>query len=121
MADNYITIADERGAINISEDVIAVMAAASVSEVEGVATLAGQDITGVVGKKGFGRGVKVTFEDNTIVIDAIIMVRYGSSVTEVAGKVQAAISNAVTSMTGMAAPVVNVRVNGIVFDKADRA
>ena len=37
MAENYITKHVEKGTINISEDVIAVMVSAAVTEVEGVA------------------------------------------------------------------------------------
>ena len=37
MAENYITKQAERGTVNISEDVIAVMVSATVTEVEGVA------------------------------------------------------------------------------------
>ena len=37
MAENYITKQDGKGSVNISEDVIAAMAAAAVTEAEGVA------------------------------------------------------------------------------------
>ena len=45
------------------------------------------------------------------------MVRYGSNVVSVAKQVQDAVTGAVESMTGMGAPVVNVHVSGVAFDK----
>ena len=121
MPDNYITLTDEKGTINISEDVIAVMIAAAIAEVDGAASIAGQDFANIMGKKGVSRGVKVAFNENSIVVDVQIMVRYGNSVTGVAAKLQDAVSSAITSMTNLEAPVVNVHVGGIVFDKVDKA
>ena len=46
-------------------------------------------------------------------IDADIVIRYGYSVIEVADSVQAAIANAVESMTGVKVTSVNVNVRGI--------
>ena len=44
MADNkeYVTHSDERGSVNISENVICVIAAAAVAEIEGVAGFVSQ-------------------------------------------------------------------------------
>ena len=121
MPDNYITLSDEKGTINISEEVVAVMVAAAVAEVDGVASLAGQDISNVAAKKNVSKSAKVSFGENSVSVDLVIVVRYGSSVTDVAVKVQESVANAIGSMTGIAAPTVNVRVNGIAFDKADKA
>ena len=52
-----------------------------------------------------------------ITVDVIIMVRYGSNVVSVAKQVQDTVTGAVESMTGMGAPVVNVHVSGVAFDK----
>ena len=64
MAENYIARADERGSINISEDVIAVMVGAAVHEVEGVAGLSntiGSELADFIGRKSVTKGVKVQF------------------------------------------------------------
>ena len=39
MPENYITCQDEKGSINISEDVVAAMVRAAITEVDGVAVL----------------------------------------------------------------------------------
>ena len=40
MPENYITCQDEKGSINISEDVVAAMVRAAITEVDGVAGVA---------------------------------------------------------------------------------
>jgi len=119
MADNYISTETEKGKINISEDVIAVMVGAAITEVEGVDGLAytvGNDILEMIGKKSLAKGVKITLADEHIVIDVLIMVSFGCVITDVAVKVQNAVSNAIEAMTGLS-PVVNVHVSGVSFPK----
>ena len=116
---DYISTQDEKGSINISDDVIAVVVGAAIAEVDGVAGLAstaGGELADLFGKKSSSRGVKIQFEDGRIVVDALIMVRYGYAIATVAKKVQTAVCGALESMTGYP-PVVNVHVSGVAFDK----
>ena len=115
----YITCRDEKGSINISDDVIAVMVSAALAEVEGFAGLAstaGSELAELFGKKNTTRGIKVQFEENRVLIDVLILVRYGFAIAQVAKKVQEAVTGAVESMTGFI-PTVNVHVSGVAFDK----
>ncbi len=119
MPDNYISISAEKGSINVSEEVIAIIAGSAISETDGVAGLSnsvGSEIYEFIGRKSVTKGIKVSFEDDTIVIEATIMVRFGTTIATIAEKVQAAVSTAVENMTGIC-PVVNVRVAGISFEK----
>lgn len=119
MADNYISTETEKGKINISEDVIAVMVGAAITEVEGVDGLAntvGNDIMDLIGKKNLAKGVKITLADDHMVIDVLILVAFGCVVTDVAARVQNAVSNAIEAMTGLS-PVINVHVSGVSFPK----
>ena len=120
MADNkqYITQVQETGSVNISEDVIATIVSHAVSEVEGVVGLTskpGADIAELIGKKNWGKGMKITIgQDNHVCVDCNITVCYGQSVVAVAKAAQDAITNALESMTGITAASVNVNVCGIV-------
>jgi uncharacterized alkaline shock family protein YloU len=117
MADNYITTVTDRGDISISEDVIAGLVGAAITEVDGVAGVSntvGSDILDLIGKRTLSKGVKVSKEDETVIVDVLIMVNYGCVVTEVAKNVQAAVSNALEAMSGIT-PVVNVHVSGVSF------
>ena len=119
MSDTYFTIPDEKGSINISEDVIAAITGNAISEMEGIAAFsntAGNELGELIGKKSLSKGIHVSFDDNSICIDATVMVRCGENITSVCKKAQEAISLAVDSITGVK-PTVNVRVAGVSFEK----
>ena len=121
MPDNYITNQTEKGNISISEDVISVMVNAAVSEIEGGAGLTNptsSDIAELLGIKNAPKGIRVYSEDGQIIVDLVILVRYGYGVTVVAKKVQEQVAANVESMTGLKVKV-NVHVTGISFDKTD--
>ena len=102
MGETYITCREERGSINISEDVISSMVRTAVMEVEGVAGLsntAGSEIAELIGIKSIAKGVKVQLNDDKIVVDTIITVHYGSKIVEVARNVQEKVLNVIQSTT----------------------
>ena len=114
MPENYITCQDEKGSINISEDVVAAMVRAAITEVDGVAgiaTSAGTELAELLGIKSAAKGIKVQ------IVDGTMTVRYGCSVVAVARAVQESVTSAVESMTGIGKPIVNVHVSGVAFDK----
>lgn len=113
MAENkqYITQIQENGNVMISEDVVATIVEHTLTEVEGVVKGGSE----VMGKKSWGKGIRIAIaEDNSLTIGCNIVVAYGESVIDVAKAVQAAITNAVESVTGVAVTDVNVNVCGIV-------
>lgn len=119
MAENYITKQEEKGSINISEDVINVMVSAAVTDAEGVAGLGSSttpELAELFGRKNPGKGVKIRFIDGKIIIDVLITVCYGGSITEIAARVQDNVCREVESITGMECTV-NVHVTGISFEK----
>ena len=119
MADNktYITQEQENGTVMISEDVIAAIADHTINEVEGVAGLStkpGADIVEKIGKKNWGKGLKITINENdALYIECNIIVAYGQSVVAVAKSVQEAVTSALESTTGVKVDSVNVNVCGI--------
>ena len=120
MAENkqYITQEQDNGNIMISEDVIGTIVAQAVKDVEGVVGLStkpGADIAELIGRKNWGKGIKVMVdEDNKVSIDCNVVVTYGQNVVTAASAVQIAIYNAVDSMTGIKVSSVNVNVCEIV-------
>lgn len=113
----YITQAEENGNVLISEDVVEVIAEHAVSEVEGAAGIyakPGNEVAEFVGVRNWGKGLKIMIaEDNSVTIDADILICYGYSVVDVADSVQTAVASAVESMTGVKVHAVNVNVCGI--------
>ena len=119
MADNktYITQVQENGAVMISEHVISTIVDHAISEVDGIIGLSakpGADIAEMIGKKNWGKGLRITINENDeVYIDCNVIVAYGQSVVTVANALQAAVTNAVESMAGVKVASVNVNVCGI--------
>lgn len=120
MADNkqYITHVKDGGSIQISEDVISTIVLQSLNDIEGYAGTTvkpGADIVELIGKKNWGKGVKVSItEDDSVCIDCNVLISYGQSVVAVATAIQESVANAVRSMTGVTSVNINVNVCGIV-------
>ena len=119
MADNkqYITQIQDHGTVMISEDVITTIVAHTIEEVEGVAGLStkpGADIAEMIGKKNWGKGMKITIgEDDSLRVECNLILSYGQSVVAVAKAVQEAVTSALESTTGVKVACVYVNVCGI--------
>ena len=126
MADGkeYISRPDELGNIHISEEVLATIAAAAATEVEGVGSLAanlGSDIAELLGgKKNLSRGVHIAVEEETVRVDVSILIRYGYTIIDVAKEVQNAVFSAIENTSGLPAECVNVHVLSVAFDRESR-
>ena len=116
MPDTYITVQTEKGSINISEDVITAIALSAVSEVDGIAGISGAAAGELKGKRAASKGIRVSFEGETVTVEASVLVRQGANITAVAEKSQSAVTAAVESTTGLRS-IVNVRVTGVAFEK----
>lgn len=114
----YVTQKQENGSVLISEDVIATIVANAVNEVEGIVGLSvkpGADIADMIGKKNWGKGMKITIgQDDELYIDCNVNVGYGQSVIVVAKAVQEAVTAALESTAGVKVAAVNVNVCGII-------
>ena len=113
----YIVQDQENGAIMISEDVLSTIVAQAIAEVEGVIGLSakpGADIAEIIGKKNWGKGVKIIINDNKLAVDCNLIVSYGHNVVTVATAAQEAMRNALESMANVKLDAVNVNVSGIV-------
>ncbi len=110
-------IKTEQEGIQISNDVIAVIAGVAVSEVSGVAGMAGGFAGGITevlsGKKNLAKGIKVEATDTEAKIDVNIIVEYGTRIPDVAFEIQNRVKKAVESMTGLKVEEVNVHVQGV--------
>ena len=109
--------ANEQESLQISNDVIAVIAGVAVSEVSGVASMAGGFAGGISevlsGKKNMAKGIKVEKTESKIKIDVNIIVEYGTRIPDIAFEIQNRVKKAVENMTGMNVEEVNVHVQGV--------
>jgi len=111
----YITHIQDKGSVNISEEVVSAIVLHAVKDVEGVVSLGAKNTADNLVLKTLGKNLKIHIsESNEILIDCNLVVAYGYTVMTVASNVQDAISSAVESMTGVKPSAVNVNVSGIV-------
>ena len=103
--------------IQISNDVIAVIAGVAVSEVQGVSSMAGGFAGGISevlsGKKNLAKGIKVDKDESKVKIDVNIVVEYGTRIPDVEFEIQNRVKTSVENMTGLKVEEVNVHVQGV--------
>ena len=114
---------DQTEKIEISNDVIAVIAGVAVSEVQGVAGMSGGFAGGISevlsGKKNLAKGIKVDKNENKVKIDVNIIVNYGVRIPDVAFDIQNKVKQSVETMTGLKVNEVNVHVQGVNIEKTE--
>jgi len=116
----YIKSSDENGSINISEDVVAIIAASAAMEISGVYSLyysSSKDITQYIGRKGIAKGIKLNIDGDDISIDVHVVIELGFPVSEVGAAVQKAVMSAVEDAVGAKVSAVNVHVSGVALKK----
>ena len=108
---------ETQDSIKIADDVVAVIAGKAVSEVQGVASMAGGFAGGITevlsGKKNLSKGIKVEVGDKDTKIDVNIIVEYGTRIPDIAFEIQNRVKKAVENMTGLKVLEVNVHVQGV--------
>ena len=121
---NEEKMTNNTGNINISEEVIAVVAGVAASEVKGVAgmnaSIAG-GLADLFGKKNYAKGVKVELSEECVKISVSIIVDYGCNIPDVSWEVQEKIKREVENMTSMNVTAVDVYVEGISLPKPEKA
>jgi uncharacterized alkaline shock family protein YloU len=118
------TVVGENDTIKISDDVVAVIAGVAVSEVKGVAGMAGNGISEVFkSKKNMSKGIKTEINDNIVKLDVNIIVEFGVRIPDVAFEIQNKVKQSVEAMTGLKVDTVNVNIQGVsqITNKNDEA
>lgn len=114
----------ENGNVNISDEVISVIASMETAAVGGVAGMGGS-ISGsfaeLLGKKNLSRGVKVSVNDKEVIIDLAIIVEYGTKIPDIAWEIQEKVKSEVEAMTGLDVTAVNISVDGVNVPKPERS
>lgn len=103
--------------IVIEDEVIATIAGIAVSEVSGVAEMAGGFAGGITevlsGKKNLAKGIKVETKEGETKIDVNIIVEYGVRIPDVAFEIQNKVKKSVEEKTGLKVSGVNVHIQGV--------
>lgn len=108
------------GAVQIADDVVAMIASLAATEVEGVSAMAGNitnELMSKVGMKNLTKGVKVDVLEDNVTVDLGVTMEYGYNIPATCQKVQAKVKNAIENMTGLTCSDVNIRIAGINMKK----
>ncbi len=108
------------GRIQISDQVVAVIAGIAATEVEGVASLVGNitnEIVSRMGIKNLSKGVKVEMAETTVLACVTLNLMYGFNIPEVCKKVQEKVSSSIETMTGLSVAQVDVCVADLTVNK----
>lgn len=101
------------GEVQIADEVVATIAGLAATDVEGVASMAGNitnELIGKLGVKNLSKGVKVLVTDRSVDVDLALNIEYGYSIVKVSEVVQDKVKAAIENMTGLEVTMVNIRI-----------
>lgn len=107
---------DTLGEVRIADEVVAIIAGLAATEVEGVASMAGNitnELVSKLGMKNLSKGVKVDVGEESVAVDVALNIAYGYSIPKVSAKVQEKIKTAIETMTGLDVEGVNIRIASV--------
>ena len=121
---NIYTIQNDasKGEIKIADEVVAIIAALAATEVEGVASMAGNitnELIGKLGMKNLSKGVKVDVLDGIVTVSLALNLNYGYSIKDITSKVQEKVKTAIENMTGLEVADVNIKVAGVEMESQE--
>ena len=102
--------------VQISEDVIASIAAMSMKDIKGVYAVGTGMKNGIMEKLGWedlAKGVTVEGLEDGVIVDVVITVNFDKKIMEVSKEIQDKIQTTIKDMTDMDVIAVNVRVAGV--------
>ena len=111
-----------KGEVKIADEVVAIIAALAATEVEGVASMAGNitnELISKLGMKNLSKGVKVDVLEGVVTVSLALNLKYNYSIMTVTEKVQEKVKAAIKNMTGLEVADINIRVAGVEMDNQE--
>ena len=108
------------GEVKIADEVVAIIAALAATEVEGVASMAGNitnELVGKLGMKNLSKGVKVDVTEEHVSVSLSLNLKYGYSIPKVCEVVQDKVKSAIENMTGLIVLDVNIKIAGVSLEE----
>ena len=107
------------GEVQIADEVVAIIAGLAATEVEGVASMAGNitnELVSKLGMKNLSKGVKVHVGENDVTVNLALNIKYGCEIPKVSAAVQDRVKTAIETMTGLEVSEVNIKIAGVNID-----
>ncbi|CUS26156.1 alkaline shock protein [Paucilactobacillus oligofermentans DSM 15707 = LMG 22743] len=112
------------GSIEISPSVLETVAGIAANQIEGVSKMHGSitsNVTELLGRHtDHARGVKLTRDENELVVDVDVYLEYGVNVPKTAIEIQDKVKQQVSLMTDLKIQEVNVHIEGMVPEKSEQ-
>lgn len=108
------------GQVQIADEVVAIIAGLAATEVEGVASMAGNitnELVSKLGKKSLSKGIRVKVEDGIVNVNVALNIAYGYSVPKTCKKVQEKVKAAIENMTGLEVGKVDIQIANVSISK----
>jgi len=114
---------ESTGTITYANEVIAIIAGVATSEVEGIAGMCTSGgLTDILGRnRNITRGVKVELGTEETSVDLYVIIEYGTPIQKAARDAQENVRKAIETMTGLRVVRVDVHVQGVSFEKENKA
>lgn len=117
MADDrksFMIKEDEKGGVNIADEVVAIIAGLAATEVEGVSSLVGNLTNEVISKAGankLAKGVKVlSTDEDKLAVRLSVNIAFGYEIPKICEQIQEKVKSAVESMTGLEVTSVDIKI-----------
>ena len=108
------------GQVQIADEVVAIIAGLAATEVEGVASMAGNitnELVSKLGKKSLSKGIRVKVEDGIVNVNVALNIAYGYSVPKTCKKVQEKVKAAIENTTGLEVEKVDIQIANVSISK----
>ena len=111
------SVSEKHGSIKISDDVIIACAEQAVLKTPGIAALSGKfaDLIpkNLPGKESLYKGVRLSREEEGIILDLFVSVKYGINIPAACWDLQENVKKEVTTLTGEKVLAINVNIQGV--------
>ncbi|MCD8076452.1 MAG: Asp23/Gls24 family envelope stress response protein [Lachnospiraceae bacterium] len=111
---------EQFGEVRIADEVVAIIAGLAASEVDGVASMAGnvtRDLINKLSMKSLSKGARITVTDKTVTVALAINIRYGYNVPVTCAQIQEKVKTAIETMTGLTVAEVNVKIVNVQMEE----
>ncbi len=113
---------EENGVVKVSDEVVAIIAGLAATEVEGVASLAGNLTSDMISKAGtskLSKGVRVIAgEEDELMVRLSIYIEFGYAIPKVCEQVQERVKSAIENMTGLQVGAVDIKIAQVSLENA---
>ena len=114
---SFVIKESENCGVNITDEVVAIIAGLAATEVEGVSSLAGNLTNEVISKAGMNKlskGVKIiTEEENKVAVRLGVNISYGYEIPKICQQVQDKVKNAIENMVGLEVISVDIKIASV--------